>query len=177
MGHGTGPHDRPGATGLRARVRPPGGKKFFREVRVQAYGDFRQVCLLWLVTNEIPASARRGARFHSGAAGETIAAEISKRLAALRDLHRGARSDGQEGRGPTGPPSAIPELDVPRHLVARTSRPFRSSDRLDQRLRTGRSRARSGSPACLPRLELEEMEFDLALPCGECQRALSEWRL
>ena len=30
----------------------PRGEKFFRKVRVQTYGDFRQVCLLWLLTNE-----------------------------------------------------------------------------------------------------------------------------
>ncbi len=41
--------------------------------------------------------------------------------------------------GPTD--LAIPELGVPRQLAARTSRPFRSSDRLDQHLRTGGSRA------------------------------------
>ncbi len=33
---------------------------------------------------------------------------------------------------------------------------FRSSDRLDRRLRTGRSRVRSGSPACAPGLELDD---------------------
>jgi hypothetical protein len=37
------------------------GEKFFRKIRVQAYGDFRQNCLLWLVTNK--RRAHGGARF------------------------------------------------------------------------------------------------------------------
>ena len=47
-----GPRDRPAATSLRARADRPRGEKFFREIRVQASGDFRQLCLLCLATNE-----------------------------------------------------------------------------------------------------------------------------
>ena len=52
----------------RACALRPRGEKFFRKLRVQAYGDFRQICLLWLVTNERTLHA--GARFIQKQQGE-----------------------------------------------------------------------------------------------------------
>lgn len=65
------------ATGLTPQGRKrtlsiwPGGQNVIREVLMQAYGDLRQDCLLWLKANEIHA-AEIAARFGSQAEGEEV---------------------------------------------------------------------------------------------------------
>ena len=83
---------------VRAPFRPR-GEKFFREVGVQAKGDFRQKCLLWLVTN---------ATLHDGAARYVQGQQGERRRQVM-----GLRGDWAKANDGTVCHGRASESDVP----------------------------------------------------------------